>query len=78
MGFLNESTASAFREKGKMMKEVIWTVARFPDGSWSSGGRPTDSDYACCEVFQVEATSREDAERKAIAKHRKTARGKAI
>jgi len=56
------------------MKTELWTVARFPDGSWSSGGQPDDPDYACCEVFQVEATSRDDAERKAKAERRKAAR----
>lgn len=41
----------------------LWTVARFPNGSWSTGGKPTDPEYALCEVFQVRASSREQAKR---------------
>lgn len=48
-----------------------WTVARFPDGSWSTGGEPNDKDYENCEVFVVEADSRELAKRKAQAKRRR-------
>lgn len=32
-----------------------WTVVRFPNGSWSYGGKPTDPDYEHCEVFLIEA-----------------------
>lgn len=55
---------------------MLWTVARFPDGSWASGGKPTDSDYALCEVWRIEADSRAEAVRKAQAK-RSRARAKA-
>lgn len=48
-----------------------WTVARFPNGSWSTGGEPNDKDYENCEVFVVEANSRELAKRKAQAKRRR-------
>jgi hypothetical protein len=48
-----------------------WTVARFPDGSWTTGGKPDDRDYANCEVFRVEADNREQAKRKAQAKRRR-------
>ncbi|MCV4196064.1 hypothetical protein OD771_29515, partial [Pseudomonas aeruginosa] len=41
------------------------TVARFPDGSWSTGGSPDDPDYALCEVFRIEADSRDEAKKKA-------------
>ncbi len=34
---------------------MLWTVVRFPNGSWSYGGKPTDPDYADCEVWQIEA-----------------------
>jgi len=47
---------------------MLWTVARFPDGSWSTGGKPTDPDYAECEVWQIEANSRQEATKKAQAK----------
>jgi hypothetical protein len=47
---------------------MLWTVARFPDGSWSTGGKPGAPDYRHCEVWQIEASSREDARKKAMAK----------
>jgi hypothetical protein len=47
---------------------MLWTVARFPNGSWSTGGKPTDPDYALCEVWQIEADTREKATKKAQAK----------
>lgn len=50
------------------MSAVIWTVVRFPNGSWSTGGKPDAPDYAACEVWQIAATSREDATKKAKAK----------
>ena len=43
----------------------MWTVARFPSGIWSTGGSHNDPEYACCEVFQVIAKSRDEAKRKA-------------
>ena len=46
----------------------LWTVVRFPDGEWSSGGSPDDPDYADCEVFQVASATRENAVRRARAK----------
>jgi hypothetical protein len=45
-----------------------WTVARFPNGSWTTGGKPSSKDYENCEVFVVEAESRESATKKAQAK----------
>ncbi len=50
------------------MKEQLWTVARFPNGFWSTGGKPTDPDYAQCEVFTISATSRDEAKKKAQAR----------
>lgn len=32
-----------------------WTVLRFPNGSWSYGGKPTDPDYENSEVFRIQA-----------------------
>lgn len=48
--------------------EQLWTVVRFPNGSWSYGGKPTDPDYAECETWQISATSAEKAVKKAQAK----------
>lgn len=45
-----------------------WTVARFPSGSWTTGGSADDPDYANCEIFVVDAKDRKDATRKAQAK----------
>lgn len=47
---------------------MLWTVARFPNGSWTTGGKPDSPDYAQCEVWQIEASSRRDATKKAQAK----------
>lgn len=47
------------------MKEMLWTVGRFPNGSWTYGGSKKDSVYENCEVFQVMATTGEAAKRKA-------------
>ena len=47
------------------MRLKKWTVARFQDGTWSTGGSPDDPDYANCEVFVVSAASRETAKKKA-------------
>ena len=49
------------------MREHLWTVARFPNGEWTTGGKPSDQDYDGCEVFRLMATSRETAKRKAQA-----------
>ena len=50
---------------------VIWTVARFPNGSWTTGGRPDDPAYSECEVWRVEARNRDEAKQKAQALRRK-------
>ena len=42
-----------------------WTVARFPNGEWTTGGKITDADYMDCEVFRVLAFDRNDAKREA-------------
>lgn len=46
-------------------KQKLWTVARFPSGDWSTGGRPTDIEYSESETWQVWASSREEAKKKA-------------
>lgn len=35
------------------MREKLWTVVRFPDGSWSYGGRLDSPDYALCEKWST-------------------------
>lgn len=46
----------------------LWTVARFPNGSWSCGGEPTDPDYAGCVIYRISAATGEAAKKKAQAK----------
>ena len=48
------------------MSEQAWTVVRFPNGSWSYGGKPSDPDYEQCEKFIIIATD----PKKALAKAR--------
>lgn len=48
-----------------MSEPRFWTVVRFPNGSWSYGGRPNDPDYALCEVFRISARDGQDAVKKA-------------
>lgn len=49
------------------MTSTLWTVARFPNGSWSTGGTPDSPGYDDCEIWQIEATTREAATKKAQA-----------
>lgn len=49
----------------------LWTVVRFPNGSWSYGGKPTSADYELCEVYQLPANSPEKAVKKAQAIRRR-------
>ena len=44
-----------------MPEERIWTIARYPNGTWSTDGRPDDPDYEGCEIFQITAVSRDQA-----------------
>ncbi|MCD1619179.1 hypothetical protein K7H20_14000 [Salipiger manganoxidans] len=44
--------AGAFRED---RDKPTWTVARFPNGSWSYGGPPDSPEYAECEVWRIVA-----------------------
>jgi hypothetical protein len=48
-----------------MAVEQFWTVVRFPNGSWSYGGRPDSPDYEQCEVWRILAATAKDAVRKA-------------
>lgn len=53
------------------MKIRTWTVVRFPNGSWSYGGRRDDPNYALCEKWSIDATSGQDAVRKAQTQRRR-------
>ena len=48
--------------------DKIWTVVRFPNGSWSYGGNPTSPGYEECEIFEVTAADGKAAVKKAQAK----------
>lgn len=51
------------------------TVVRFPDGTWSWGGKPDSPTYDGCEVFIVEtAQDEKSAVRKAQYKRQKIKR----
>lgn len=54
---------------------MIWTVARSPNGSWTTGGLPNSPEYEHREVFEVEARDRKTATRKAQALRRAQLRG---
>lgn len=41
----------------------LWTVARFPNGAWDTGGSPNDPAYSECEIWQIEADSRDKAKK---------------
>jgi hypothetical protein len=45
-----------------------WTVVRFPNGSWSYGGRADSPDYKECEIWEIDAETAEAAVRKAQSK----------
>ena len=45
----------------------FWLVVRFPDGSWSTGGKPSDPVYDDADLYWVRETSRERAVPKAQA-----------
>lgn len=46
------------------MDKKMWTVARWPDGTWDAGGEPSDYDDSC-EVYIMEGTDRAVVKRKA-------------
>jgi hypothetical protein len=41
------------------------TVVRFPNGSWSTGGRVSDPDYAECECYVILSESDKAAKKQA-------------
>lgn len=46
---------------------MLWTVARFPSGAWTYGGRLDDPDYSECEKWRIDAEAGPQAVRKAQA-----------
>lgn len=56
------------------MRGQLWTVARYPNGTWDTGGKPNDPSYEYAEVFQVIADSRDAAKKKAQAKRSRSQR----
>lgn len=49
------------------MESRLWTVARYPAGTWDTGSKPSDPAYESCEVYQIIADSREQAKKSAQA-----------
>lgn len=46
----------------------LWTVVRWPNGSWSYGGKIDDPDYESCEKWRIDAPTAEKAVKRAQAK----------
>lgn len=55
------------RMKGDQYDSLVklMTVARYPAGTWDTGGKISDHAYECCEVYQILATDRDQAKKKA-------------
>jgi hypothetical protein len=53
------------------MKEQLWTVVRFPDGSWSFGGKPEDPAYELCEKWRLLSSSGQRAVKLAQGRRRR-------
>ncbi|WP_252108946.1 MULTISPECIES: hypothetical protein [unclassified Halomonas] len=47
------------------MTTQLWTVVKFPNGSWSYGGPVLSPEYADCEVYCIEAPGPKTAVKKA-------------
>lgn len=47
------------------MESRLWTVARYPAGTWDTGGKISDPAYEGCEVYQILAKDRDQAKKKA-------------
>lgn len=60
-----------------MQTDRIWTVVRFPNGSWSYGGRPDSPEYEHCEVWQISAPTAKGAMKTAQAKRTRDNRKRA-
>lgn len=54
------------------MKAQLWTIVRFPDGSWSYGGKPSDPAYEFCEKWRIPAVGAKEAVKLAQARRRRT------
>jgi len=54
------------------MKEQLWTIVRFPDGSWSFGGKPEDPAYERCEKWRLLAGDGKQAVKRAQGRRRRT------
>lgn len=58
------------------MTDRSWLVVRFPNGSWSYGGKESDPDYEECEKYRVEASDPKAAIKKAQARRSRQNRRK--
>lgn len=54
------------------MTEKTWTVARFPDGSWTWGGPADSPDYALCDVWSIVAPTAKIAVSRARGRYYRT------
>ncbi|WP_423212284.1 hypothetical protein [Paracoccus yeei] len=60
-----------------MAHEITWTVARFPDGSWTYGGLPGSPDYSECEIWRIWESDPKRAVKKAQQQRRNMLRREA-
>lgn len=56
------------------MGQQTWTVARFPDGSWTYGGPPDSPDYVEAEIWRILAPNAKDAVARAQGQRRNMVR----
>ncbi|WP_025140891.1 hypothetical protein [Achromobacter sp. DH1f] len=60
------------------MKEQLWTVVRFPDGSWSYGGKADDSAYELCEKWRLLSRTGQHAVKLAQGRRRRGHSGRLV
>lgn len=60
------------------MREQLWTVVRFPDGSWSFGGKAEDSAYELCEKWRLLSRSGQHAVKLAQGRRRRGLSGRLV
>lgn len=59
------------------MTSTLWVVVRFPSGSWDTISRRQQGCHIDCEIWQIEATTRDEAKKKAQARRARLQRAKA-
>lgn len=68
---MSSPTEGSAGPDAKASADILWTVVRFPDGSWSYGGRPDCPDYRDSTVWQIRANTPAVAIRRAQGRWRR-------